>query len=165
MFPRRLAVRALAAKAPAPPITIKHAVRLHVILRSFSGRGNLFYVTKSLILSSLKKEGNTKNVFNLLWEIFEGTGRGVRKPSQYNTCERGGNCGQMRHWNSFSTLYTPFQSYFLPVNHMMLARLGKTGQYWWVIVYNSHRTYDLHQHKSFCFLCYLRLNPYHGVAF
>ena len=71
----------------------------------------------------------------------------------------------MQHWNSFSTLYTPFQSYFLPVNHILLVRVGKTGQYWWVIVYNSLRTHDLHQYKSFFILCYLRLNPYHRVAF
>lgn len=80
-------------------------------------------------------------------------------------CERRGNCGQMQHWNSFSTLYTPFQSYFLPVNHILLVRVGKTGQYWWVIVYNSLRTHDLHQYKSFFILCYLKLNPYHSVLF
>lgn len=48
-----------------------------------------------------------------------------------------GNCGQMQHWNSFSTLYTPFQSYFLLVSHILLVRVSRTGQYWWVIVYNS----------------------------
>lgn len=67
----RFAVRALAVKAPVPRLTIKHAVSLHVILRRSSRRENLFFVTKSLILSSPKKEGNTKNVSNLLWEIFE----------------------------------------------------------------------------------------------
>lgn len=72
----------------------------------------------------------------------------------------------MQHWNSFSTLYTPFQSYFLPVNHILSVRVGKTGQYWWVIVYNSLRTHDLHQYKSFFFiLCFLNLNPHHGVPF
>lgn len=71
----------------------------------------------------------------------------------------------MQHWNSFSTLYTPFQSYFLPVNHILLVRVGKTGQYWWVIVYNSLRTHDLHQYKSFFILCYLELNPHHRVRF
>lgn len=49
---------------------------LHVILRRSSMRENLFFVTKSLILSSPKKEGNTKNVSNLLWEIFEEEGEG-----------------------------------------------------------------------------------------
>lgn len=67
----RFAVRALAVKASVPRLTIKHAVSLHVILRRSRRRENLFFVTKSLILSSLKKEGNTKNVSNLLWEIFE----------------------------------------------------------------------------------------------
>lgn len=71
----------------------------------------------------------------------------------------------MQHWNSFSTLYTPFQSYFLPVNHILLVRVGKTGQYWWVIVHNSLRTHDLHQYKSFFIQRYLKLNPYHRVAF
>lgn len=71
----------------------------------------------------------------------------------------------MQHWNSFSTLYTPFQSYFLPVNHILLVRVGKTGQYWWVIVYNSLRTHDLHQYKSFFILCFLKLNPYRRVPF
>lgn len=71
----------------------------------------------------------------------------------------------MQHWNSFSTLYTPFQSYFLPVNHILLVRVGKTGQYWWVIVYNSLCTHDVHQYKSFFILCYLKLNPYHRVTF
>lgn len=71
----------------------------------------------------------------------------------------------MQHWNSFSTLYTPFQSYFLPVNHILLVRVGKTGQYWWVIVYNSLRTHDLHQYKSFFILCFLKLNPCRRVTF
>lgn len=71
----------------------------------------------------------------------------------------------MQHWNSFSTLYTPFQSYFLPVNHILLVRVGRTGQYWWVIVYNSLRTHDVHQYKSFFILCSVKLNPYHRDAF
>lgn len=71
VFSAGLQLRALAVKTPVPRLTIKHAVSLHVILRRSSRRENLFFVTKSLILSSLKKEGNTKNVSNLLWEIFE----------------------------------------------------------------------------------------------
>lgn len=71
----------------------------------------------------------------------------------------------MQHWNSFSTLYTPFQSYFLPVNHILLVRVGKSGQYWWIIVYNSLRTHDLHQYKSFFLRGFLRLNPNHKVPF
>jgi len=62
----RFAVRALAVKAPVLRLTIKHAVSLRVILRCSSRRENLFFCHKSLILSSLKKEGNTKNVSNLL---------------------------------------------------------------------------------------------------
>lgn len=71
----------------------------------------------------------------------------------------------MQHWNSFSTLYTPFQSYFLPVNHILLVRVGKSGQYWWVIVYNSLRTHDLHQYKSFFIRGFLKLDPNHRVPF
>lgn len=65
-FSAGFALRALAVKAPVPRLTIKHAVSLRVILRRSSRRENLFFVTKSLILSSPKKEGNTKNVSNLL---------------------------------------------------------------------------------------------------
>lgn len=71
----------------------------------------------------------------------------------------------MQHWNSFSTLYTPFQSYFLPVNHILLVRVGKSGQYWWVIVYNSLRTRDLYQYKSFFTRGFLKLDLNHRVPF
>ena len=67
----RFARRALVLKAPVPRLTIKHAVSLHVTLSLSSSRENLLFVTKSLMLFSAKKEVNTKNVSNLLSEIFE----------------------------------------------------------------------------------------------
>lgn len=71
-------------------------------------------------------------------------------------CERGGNCGQMWHSNSFfRLLYSPFQSYFLLVNEILLVGVGRAAQFCWVIARNFLSTSDLHLIFFPLILCYL----------
>lgn len=142
----RLSRRALALKTSVLWLTITHTARSPCYP---SATEKLFFVIKSFILSfsgkkererkrELERERKRANTTKCSPICFEKRKkRRQRKKLSIKHVWTRGNCGQMQHWNSFSTLYTPFQSYFLLVSHVLLVRVSKTARYWWVIVYNS----------------------------
>lgn len=134
----RLSRRALVLKTSVLWLTIAHTARS---LCYPSATEKLFFLSSNpsfFLLRWKKNERERANATKCSPICFEKRKKRLRekKLSIKHVWTRG-NCGQMQHWNSFSTLYTPFQSYFLLVSHILLVRVSKTARYWWVIVYNS----------------------------